>query len=262
MNPPGPFDVAVLIRTVLRPTLAQAVRSVFAQDFAGSVQILVGIDGVPGDRVIVAPLAAECPARMRLDILDLPYSTAARRGGVYSNATGGALPVLLAYAAQARHIVYLDDDNWAAPDHLSRLHAACQGFDWAFTLRWLVDGPSGRILAVDQWESAGPGRGGFAAKAGGFVDPNCMMIDKLACHFALPWFALAMTADGRGADRHLFAALAARHSAGSTGVPTVHYRIQPGDRMNAWRAAYLAGRGVELPDWLAAVPPRDDGGTG
>jgi hypothetical protein len=249
----GPFDVAVLIRTVLRPTLGDAVRSIFAQDFGGKVQILVGIDGVPGDRSIVAQLMAECPARMRLDVFDMPYSTSRQRGGVYSNATGGALPVLLAYAANSRYVVYLDDDNWAAPNHLDALRRAVEGFDWAFTLRRLVDGPSGRILGVDEWESVGPGKGGFARKAGGFVDPNCMIIDKLVCHFVLPWFAVASSDDGRGADRHLFFNLARHHSVGWTGLPTLHYRVNPGDQMNGWRALHLAERGVVLPEWLAAL---------
>jgi len=255
---PGRFDVAVLIRTVLRPTLPAAVRSIFAQQFPGTVQILVGIDAVDGDRSGIAALHRECPARMRLDVLDFPYSTSRHRGGVYSNRTGGALPVLLAYAATSRYVVYLDDDNWAAPNHLQSLRHAVEGFEWAYTLRWLVDGESDRLLCVDEWESVGPGRGGFAARAGGFVDPNCMIIDKLACHFAIPWFAIALTDDGRGADRHLFNCLTERHSVGWTGQPTVHYRIRPGDPMNPWRAGYLAKRGIELPDWLkgaSAVQP-------
>jgi hypothetical protein len=248
----GPFDVSVLVRTVLRPTLIEAVRSIFAQEFDGKIQILIGIDGVAGDRAPIAQLLAECPSHIRLDVFDLPYSTAVQRGGVYSNRTGGALPVLLAYAAMSRYVVYLDDDNWAAPDHLAALRRAVDGFDWAFTLRWLADGPSGRVLGLDEWESVGPGKGGFARKAGGFVDPNCMIIDKLVCHFVLPWFAVGLGADGRGADRHLFANLTHKHAVGWTGRPTLYYRVRPGDPMNFWRAKYLADRGAVLPDWLEA----------
>ena len=40
------YAVAVIIPTTLRPELCRAVRSVFAQDFPGSVQILIGIDVV------------------------------------------------------------------------------------------------------------------------------------------------------------------------------------------------------------------------
>src|SRR5690606_9284128 len=51
---PGParviYDCAVVIPTILRPVLARAVRSVYAQDFPGSVQVLVGIDVATGSR--------------------------------------------------------------------------------------------------------------------------------------------------------------------------------------------------------------------
>jgi len=247
------FDVAVLIRTMLRPTLAAAVQSIFAQRFGGTVQILIGIDAAQGDRSVIDPLRQQCPSRMRVDVFELPYPTSENRGGVYSNQTGGVLPVLLAYVASARHIVYLDDDNWVAPDHLDALFEAVAGFDWAFTLRWMVDAVDDRLLGVDEWESVGPGKGAFAVKAGGFVDPNCMIIDKLACHFSLPWFALTMLDDGTSSDRNLFRSLANGHSVGWTDKPTVYYRIRPDDSMNGFRAKWLATRGVATPNWTANI---------
>src|SRR5579871_2854747 len=158
---PKPFDLAVLIRTVLRPSLAAAIRSIYAQDFPGRVQLLVGIDAVEGDRSIFETLRSEAPDRMKLDVLDIPTTTSFLRGGVYTNREGGALPVVLAYAANARHIVFLDDDNRAAPDHLRLLREAVDGFHWAYTLRWFTDGPDGRILCLDEWESVGPAKGVF-----------------------------------------------------------------------------------------------------
>jgi hypothetical protein len=249
----GTFDVTVLIRTLLRPSLPAAVRSVFAQDFPGRIQILIGADAVPGAAPIVDGLRAECPARMRLDLLDMPYATSERRGGIYPSQEGGSLAVLLAFAANARYIVYLDDDNQAAPDHIRLLHQAVQGFDWAFTLRWLVDGPTGNLLCADEWESVGPGKGVFAVRAGGFADPNCMIIDKLACAFCLPWFAFALYRNGTGADRLLFRCLAERHAVGWTGQPTLYYGIRPEDPLSRMRATWLAAKGIALPDWLAAL---------
>jgi hypothetical protein len=249
----GTFDVAVLIRTLLRPSLPAAVRSVFAQDFPGRIQILIGADAVPGAAPIVAGLRAECPARMRLDVLDMPYATSEQRGGIHSCRAGGSLAVLLAFAANARHIVYLDDDNQAAPDHVRLLRQAVEGFDWAFTLRWLADGPTGTLLYADEWESVGPGKGVFAVRAGGFADPNCMIIDKLACAFCLPGFAFALFPDGTGADRRLFRCLADHHAVGWTGQPTLHYAIRPDDAMSPMRATWLAAKGIALPAWLAAL---------
>jgi hypothetical protein len=40
----GRMDAAVIIPTLLRPSLVRAVQSVFAQQFGGRVQILIGID--------------------------------------------------------------------------------------------------------------------------------------------------------------------------------------------------------------------------
>ena len=48
------FDVAVVIPSLLRPTLPRALRSVFAQDFQGSVQILIGIDAPATPDILAA----------------------------------------------------------------------------------------------------------------------------------------------------------------------------------------------------------------
>ena len=53
-----PFEAAVIVATILRPTLLQAVRSIFAQDLQGRVQILIGIDKVKGDRGMLDALRA------------------------------------------------------------------------------------------------------------------------------------------------------------------------------------------------------------
>jgi len=41
---PSRFDAAVVIPTTLRPTLARAIESVYAQRFTGTIQILIGLD--------------------------------------------------------------------------------------------------------------------------------------------------------------------------------------------------------------------------
>ncbi len=42
-----PFDAAVVIATVLKPTLTRAVCSVFNQSFAGRIHVLIGVDPRP-----------------------------------------------------------------------------------------------------------------------------------------------------------------------------------------------------------------------
>lgn len=241
---PQKFDVAVLVRSILRPSLLAAVRSIYAQVFAGRVQVLVGVDAVDDRSGLLEQLRAECPAHMRLDVLNLAEPTAVPRGGLYTNGQGGVLPVLMAYSAQARHVIFLDDDNWMAPSHLQSLRDAAEGFHWAYSLRWFVDDISLKPLCVDEWESVGPGKGAFAEQTQGFVDPNCLMFDKLACHLSIPWLAVAMFPDFSGHDRLFFRELCAHHSVGWTGKPTAFYVINRRDTLHRFRRQWFASKGL------------------
>ena len=102
-----PFDAAVIIPTILRESLMRTVRSVYAQEWPGRIQILIGIDVAQGDRDILRQLGAECPDRMALTIFDLGYSTAQVHGGIYHNAYSGSLRSVLSYAANSRYLYEL-----------------------------------------------------------------------------------------------------------------------------------------------------------
>ena len=87
-----PFDVAVVMPTILRPTLADALRSVFAQRFPGRIQVLLGIDqaGDTGDDPDLSALAAaatEAPPHCVVQVLYPGYSTSVRHGGCAPPAT-------------------------------------------------------------------------------------------------------------------------------------------------------------------------------
>ena len=116
-----PFDVGIVTVTVVRETLPQALRSVFAQKFAGRIQMLVGVDRWVGDRAMVEQLRAQAPSHVAVTLLDLGYSTSQRNGGLYPSHYGGALKTILSYVANSRCVTYLDDDNWYAPDHLATM---------------------------------------------------------------------------------------------------------------------------------------------
>ncbi|HLZ65914.1 MAG TPA: glycosyltransferase family A protein [Aliidongia sp.] len=242
-----PFDVAVVIPTVLRPELERAVRSVYAQDFTGRVQILVGIDAIVGDPTLIESLALDCPPSMQLSWLDPGYSTSVRHGGLYSNRFSGALRTILTYLANSRLVAYLDDDNWWAPDHLSSLSTAIAGADWAFAQRLFVEAATGEPICVDQWESVGPDAGVFKEKFGGFVDPSSLMVDKLACHDVAPLWSLAGFEDGTGEDRLVFRMLNERYRGRATGRATSYYVITPEDPMHAARMHMMRAAGISLP---------------
>ena len=247
----APFDVAIVMTTIVRPTLAQAMRSVFAQRFGGRIQILLGIDRWEGARALVEQLIRECPSQMVVTLLDLGYSTSQRNGGVYPSSYGGALKTILSFAANSRHVTYLDDDNHYAPDHVASMLAAIDGKAWAFSLRHFVDAESDRPLCADTWESLGPGRGVYAAAQGGFVDTNCFFLDTLACSDVFAEWAMTRFSGGTGGDRQVLHKLRER-SWGSNDAHSLFYRTRL-----AGNHPYLLWRfkcaGVDLASFMAAA---------
>jgi hypothetical protein len=239
-----PFDAAIVIATIMRPSLAQALRSIFQQSFRGRTQIVLSVDKVVGDRGLLDAVLQERPPHQAVTLLDFGYSTARRNGGLYPGRSGGALRTIMSYVANSRHVAYIDDDNWLAPRHIETLLAAIQGKEWAYSLRWYAEEHTGRTLCVDEWESVGPDRGVYAAGFGGFVDPSCIMIDKLACEPALRlWSVPFLLRDGTyaPADRSFFDEIRHRPHR-CTGEATSFYTIQTSDPNHAERMALVRER--------------------
>jgi len=235
------FDVTVVMPSLLRPSLAQALASIFSQDFKGRVQVLVGVDVPEGDPALLDQLCAGRPANCAVQFFYPGYSTSVRHGGLSEARDGGVLRQLLSLLANAPLVAYLDDDNWWHPQHLGLLGQAIQGADYAFTHRWFVHPRTGRIVARDEWESLGPGKGVYRTMFGGFVDPNCLMIDKRKCADILPLWSKPLPGDPKAmsADRTIFMALSGR-SARAVEIPTVYYRLDPDDGMHAERMKVMA----------------------
>ena len=247
-----PFDAAVVMFTKRTGGLARAVRSVFAQDLAGRVQVVIGIDGPQADRGALAALVREAPATMAVTVVDVGYSTARSRGGLHAPEAGGSLRAALTFLANARHVAYLSEVNAYAPNHLSMLKRAL-GADraWAWTQRWFADGRTGAVICRDDWESAGPGAGTFAKSEGGFVTADALLVDKLACAAALPAWTAA-DEQGRGEDRRFFQAIKALPH-GATGEPTLvsHIHLQG---QHPFMLAQFRERGVVLERYVQMTP--------
>ncbi|MEO8849128.1 MAG: glycosyltransferase family 2 protein [Casimicrobiaceae bacterium] len=253
----APFDVAIVIATIVRPTLAQAIHSVYAQRFDGRIQVMLGIDRWEGERALVEQLVAQRPSHIAVTTLDLGYSTSQRNGGQYPSAFGGALKTILSFAANSRHVAYLDDDNFYEPDHLSTLLAAIDGRAWAFSLRNFVDGASDAPLCVDTWESVGPGVGVYRDAHGGFVDANCYLIDARQCSDVFPEWAMTRYPGGSGGDRQVFEKLRERPW-GTNNAPTLHYRVRLA-RQHPYQLWRFRCAGVDLARYLAPDDiPSDD----
>jgi hypothetical protein len=252
---PGPADWSVVMPTTLRPTIRDALNSIFRQDFPGTVQILVGVDQRSGDPIAFDSLVTGLADNQSVVFFDPGYSTSVRHGGLHPSYDGGVLRTVLSYLADSRYVSYLDDDNWWAPEHIATLHAAIQGHDWAYTDRWFVHPGSRQPIARDAWESVGPGRG-ILVDAGGWVDPNCLAIDKLACEAVLRWWSIPQRNSRRAmdADQNVFLILSREFKGRGTGRATVYYAVDETDDRHATRLALIgedayavAGRGAAIP---------------
>lgn len=242
----APFDAAVVVPTVLRPSLLRAVRSIFSQEWPGRIQILIGVDVRQGDADIIRQLCGECPDRMAITVLDPGYSTAKIHGGIYNNAYSGSLRTALSYLANSARVAYLDDDNWWAPQHLSDMMTAIEGFDWAYSYRWFVDPGTQEVMCADDFESVGPNKGIYRERLGGFVDSNCLMIDKTKCHSVMTQWSIPLLPDGTGEDRNVFNALRNAHSVGWTRRPSVYYVLNPNATAQPARDKIFADRGLKM----------------
>ena len=240
-----PFDAAVVIPTILRPTLKDAVLSVFRQSYPGRLQILIGIDRAKGDRDVLDDILAQRPPRHAVTLLDLGYSLSLHNGGVHRDGIGGTMRTILSYMANTRYVAYLDDDNWYGERHIETLLAAIPGHDWAFSLRWFVDEATRLPVGIDTFESIGPGQGVYQVGLGGWVDPNCLMIDKLSCDPVLRCWSAVFPFRGQNwsSDRRVFDALKDRRWV-CTGEPSAFYVMSPKDLNHQERLRYLreAGR--------------------
>ncbi|CAG0993856.1 hypothetical protein BURK1_02417 [Burkholderiales bacterium] len=246
-----PFDVAVVMFTKRTGSLADAVRSVFAQHFSGRVQIVVGADGPTADRPALAALAREVPETMALTVVDPGYSTARSRGGMYAPEAGGVLRAALTLLANARHVAYLSEANRYAPHHLDLLKRAISDRAWAHALRWFSDARTGQVICRDEWESVGPGQGVYAKSEGGFAAADTLLIDKLACHAALAAWTEA-DAKGRGEDRRFFRAIRALPHA-VTGEPSVYAGIDVAQQ-HPFMLAQFRAHGVILERFVKLTP--------
>lgn len=221
-DPQVPAKVAVVTPTVLRPHVVRALESIYAQRDAGRIQVMLGVDKALDSPEPLNAALERRPDNVSVVVLQMPFSTGKRHGGIHPSFDGGGLRSTLSYMANARHIAYLDDDNAWEPDHLSSLLAVVKNKYWAHSLRMLIDEETGEELGVDVWDSVGVDRGRFAAQ-GGMVDPNCLLVDKVAAGRPLGRWCEGPGWEG---DRKLFEGIKDLPH-GRTELATVRYGIRP-----------------------------------
>src|SRR5689334_24311797 len=103
-----PCDVSVIMPTVMRTTITDALKSVFRQDLGGRIQLLIGIDRPGGDVGLIEQACNERPSHCCVQVFYPGYSTSVRHGGLHAADDGGVLRCVLTYLANSRHVAYLD----------------------------------------------------------------------------------------------------------------------------------------------------------
>lgn len=241
-----PAAVAVVVQTILRPSMERAIRSVFAQDLNARIHLLIGVDKRLGHPSLLDRVLSSCPPNIEVTRFDPGYSTSTRHGGVHTNHFGGALRTILSFAANSRYVAYLDDDDWYAPQHLSSLLNAVRGKDWAFSLRSFVNPFNLETMCVDTIENLGP-RMGVYASWGGFACASSLIIDKRACASILHLWSEAGTPRGDAEDRVFFKALSDHFkSFGASDLATVNCIIKPEDGSHRIREKIIIDSGYPI----------------
>ena len=239
------IDIAIVISTVCRESLLRAVGSIFAQTYTGSIQVLIGVDvDAFGHEIeLQKAIFQECPENIQINWINLGYSTSTRHGGVHTCFYGGSLRTSLSFLANSKFVMYLDDDDWLAPEHCTEVLKAIQGKKWAFAYSIYSDGNTNQGICIDAIESVGVNQGIYAERFGGFVRPSGLMLDKTQVPHLLHLWSSSPFPSGDGEDRLIFDNL--RHlDHGSTGKASVYYSLDSKDGMHATRMKFINSQGI------------------
>src|SRR5262245_65037956 len=82
-QPQRPCDVAVIMPTTMRATIADALRSIFRQDLVGRIQVLIGIDRPDAEIALIEQACADRPSHCCVQVMYPGYSTSVRHGGLH-----------------------------------------------------------------------------------------------------------------------------------------------------------------------------------
>jgi hypothetical protein len=123
----------------------------------------------------------------------------------------------------ADYIMFLDEDNWYEPNHISSMVEALEknNWDWCYSLRRVVD-KEGNFLFNDECDSLGEEPSWEHDVK--FVDMNCYLFKNcVISQIAHVMFDLVKTYDG---DKNLYKEASNRYpNFGGTGLHTVNYRM-------------------------------------
>ena len=167
--------VTVITATTGNPILARNIKSV-AEQTHRNIQHLVVVDGpdhYEKVNTIFGKTINDVEKYKHLDLVKLPYSIGKDRWNGHRIYAAGT------YMAEGQYVMYLDDDNTIAPNHIEEcLKVITQGGnDWAYSFRNIVD-KEGKFLYEDNCENLGKWPS-VLNDQDYFIDVNCYFLPIL-----------------------------------------------------------------------------------
>lgn len=211
--------VSIVTPTTGNPLLKQAVQSVQAQDY-DNIEYIIVIDGEER-RANAEQVLGELSLAKDTRILQLPYITG------HSRYRGHRIYGASSFLVEGDYIIYLDEDNWLDPHHVSSLAAIIEehNLDWAYALRKIVD-QLGTLITFDDSESLGQYPiWGTSDKH--HVDTNCYCLKKeIAIQLSPIWYRKGRSGLMSPDQALCYQLLQKFPNCLGSGQYTVNYRVQ------------------------------------
>lgn len=211
--------ISIVTPTTGRPELLQAAQSVQDQDYK-DIEYLIVIDGE--ERRKDTELVLEnLTFTKTTHVLSLPYITG------HSRYRGHRIYGGSSFFIQGDFLIYLDEDNWLDPNHVSSLVELVQkhSLDWAYALRKIVD-QDGQLITFDNSESLGKYPiWGTADKH--HIDTNCFFLKKeISVQLSSIWYRRGRSGLMSPDQALCYKLLEAYPNSLGTKLYTVNYRTQ------------------------------------
>lgn len=228
------MKVAVITPTIGTRHLKNNLESVFRQTYLDVKHVVVS-DG-PQHHDKVGNIVDLFP---HATLMTLPENTGA------NGYNGHRIYASVPYLIDADYFIFLDEDNWIEDNHVQSLVDTVQkGYDWAFSLRKIID-QDNNYICNDDCESLGLWHTCLSEKEF-FVDVGCYFLSKrIAIQTAPIWYRRARHPEEQPeVDRLLIHVLRQNNLKYNTsGQYTLNYRV--GNRNDSVQAEFFL-RGNEV----------------
>lgn len=227
------MKVAIITPTIGTNYLRKNLQSVSSQTYKDVKHIVVA-DG-PEYQDKVNEIVKDFDDKI---VFNLPENTGA------NGYNGHRIYASIPYLIDADYFIFLDEDNWVEPNHVQSLVDIAKKFDWAFSLRKIID-KEDNYICNDDCESLGLWHTCLSENEF-FVDVGCYFLPKrIALQTAPMWYRRARHPEEQPeVDRLLIQILRQNKlTYGTTGEYTLNYRV--GNRVDSVQSEFFI-RGNEF----------------